>query len=83
MLCGEEPVWSEDDNITVEDEIVSFEESQRLEHRTRMFMQQKSGKPGVMQACDQLDNEMHVIRQKKMRQPTILESLGLMSNLRK
>ncbi|KII65677.1 hypothetical protein RF11_16086 [Thelohanellus kitauei] len=57
MLCSEKPVESEDDNITVEEE--------------RKFMQQRSGKPGVMQAWDRLDNEMHVIRQKKMRQQTI------------
>ena len=30
MLCGEEPVGSEDDDITVEKEVVSFEEAQRV-----------------------------------------------------
>ena len=77
MLRSEEPVESEDDEVTVEEEIVPFEEAQRAWSTVRKFMQQRSGKPGVMQACDRLDNEMHEIRQKKMRQPTILESFGL------
>ena len=83
MLCSAEPVESEDDEITVEEEIVPFEEAQRAWSTVRKFMQQRSGKPGVMQSCDRLDNEMHEIRRKKMRQPTIHESFGLMGNLRK
>ena len=81
MLCSEEPVESEDDDITVKEEVVPFEEAQRTWSTVRKFMQQRSGKPGVMQACDRLDNEIHVIRQKKMHQPTILESFGLISTV--
>ena len=84
MLCSAEPVESEDDEITVEEEIVPFEEAQRAWSTVRKFMQQRSGKPGVMQAKSfRLDNEMHEIRRKKMRQPTILGRFGLMGNLRK
>ena len=83
MLCSAEPVESEDDEITVEEEIVPFEETQRAWSTVRKFMQQRSGKPGVIQACDRLDNGMHEIRRKKKLQPTILESFGLMGNLRK
>ena len=61
MLCSAEPE-SEDDEITVEEEIVPFEEAQRAWSTVRKFMQQRSGKPGVMQACDRLDNEMHAER---------------------
>ena len=82
MLCSAEPVESKDDEITVEEEIVPFEEAQRASSTVRKFMQQRSRK-GLMQACDRQDNEMHEIRRKKMRQPMILESFGLMGNLRK
>ena len=68
---------SEDDDIIIEEEVVPFEEARRAWSTVRMFMQQRSGKPSVMQACDRLNNEMHEIRQKKMRQPTILNSFGL------
>ena len=76
MLYNEEPVESEDE-VIVEEEIVLFEEAQRAWITVRKFMQQTSGKPDVMQACDRLDNEMNEIRRKKMRQPTIFESFGL------
>ena len=36
-----------------------------------------------MSGSDRLDSELHEIRRKEMRQSTILESFGLMSNLRK
>ncbi len=77
MLSREEPVESEDNEVTVEEEIVPFEKAQRAWSTVRKFMQQSSGKPGVMQACDRLDNEMLEIRRKRMRQWTIFESFGL------
>ena len=40
-------------------------------------MQQRSGKASVMQACDRLDDEVHEIRRKNMRQLTIPQSFGL------
>ena len=84
MLSRDEPVVSEDDEVTVEEEIVPFEEALRAWSTVRKFMQQSSGKPGVMQACDQLDNKMLEIRRKKMRQLTIFESFGRTDdNLRK
>ena len=78
-LCSEEPVESGDDDITVEEDGILFEEARHTWSTVRKFMQQRSGKPGVIQACDRLDNEMLVIRQKKMRQSKILESFGLIS----
>lgn len=84
MLSREEPVESEDDGVIVEEKIVPFEEAQRAWSTVRKFMQQSSGKPRVMQACDRLDNEMIEIRRKKTRQLTIFESFGRVDgNLRK
>ena len=77
MLSREKPVESEDDEVTVEEETISFENAQRAWSTVRKFMQQRSEKLGVMQACDRLENEMHEIRQKNMRQLTILQSFGL------
>lgn len=77
ILRSEEPVESEDDTVTIEEETVSFEEAQRAWSTVRKFMQQTSGKPGVIQACDRLDNEMHEIRRNKMRQLTIIDCFGL------
>ncbi|KAF2350503.1 Fibronectin type III, partial [Trinorchestia longiramus] len=48
-----------------EEEISPFEEAQRVWSIVRKFMQQRSGKPSVMQACKRLDNEMHMIHRKK------------------
>ena len=61
MLYNEELVESEDE-VIVEEEIVLFEEAQRAWITVRKFIQQTSRKPGVMQACDRLDNEMNEIR---------------------
>ena len=78
MLRSEEPIESEDvGENEVEDEIVSFEEAQRAWSTVRKFMQQRSGKASVMQAYDRLDDEVHEIRRKNMRQLTIPQSFGL------
>ena len=78
MLRSEEPIESEDvGENEVEDEIVSLEEAQRAWSTVRKFMQQRSGKVSVMQACDRLDDEVHEIRRKNMRQLTIPQSFGL------
>ena len=77
MLRSEEPIESEDNEINVEDEIILFEEAQRAWSTVRKFMQQRSGKPSVMQACDRLDDEVHEIRRKNMRQLTIPQSFVL------
>ena len=77
MLGREEPVESEDDEVTIEEETISFENAQRAWSTVRKFMQQRSEKLGVMQACDCLENEIHEIRRKNMRQLTILQSFGL------
>ena len=66
-----------EDEVIVEEDIVPFEKAQRAWITVRKLMQQTSGKPGVMQACDRLDNEMNEIRRKKMRQSTIFDSFGL------
>ena len=67
----------EDDEVTIEEETISFENAQRAWSTVRKFMQQRSEKLGVMQACDCLENEIHEIRRKNMRQLTILQSFGL------
>ena len=77
MLGREKPVESEDDEVTIEEETISFENAQRAWSTVRKFMQQRSEKLGVMQACDRLENEIHEIRRKNMRQLTILQSFGL------
>ena len=77
MLSREKPVKSEDDEVTVEEETISFENAQRAWSTVRKFMQQRSNKLGVMQACDCLENETHEVRRKNMRQLTILQSFGL------
>ena len=78
MLSSEEPIESEDvGENEVEDEIVSLEEAQQAWSTVRKFMQQRSGKASVMQACDRLDNKVHKIRRKNMRQLTIPQSFGL------
>ena len=77
MLGSKEPVESEDDKVTIEKENISFENAQRAWSTVRKFMQQRSGKLSVMQACDRLEDEMHEIRRKNMRQLTILQSFGL------
>ena len=77
MLRSEEPIESKDNEINVEDEIVLFEEAQQAWSTVRKFMQQRSGKPSVMQACDWLDDEVHEIRRKNMRQLTIPQSFVL------
>ena len=60
MLRSEEPIESEDvGENEVEDEIVSFEEAQQACSTVRKFMQQRSGKARVMQACDRLDDKVH------------------------
>ena len=78
MLRSEEPIESEDvGENEVEDEIVSFEEAQRAWSTVRKFMQQRSGKARVMQACDRLDDKVNEIRRKNMRQLTSPQSFGL------
>ena len=77
MLGSEELVESEDDEGTVVEETISFENAQRAWSTVRKFMQQRSEKLGVMQACDRLEDEMHEIRRKNMRQLTIPQSFGL------
>ncbi|CAI9719662.1 Hypothetical predicted protein [Octopus vulgaris] len=63
VMHNEEPVESEDDEVIVEEEYVSFADVQRAWSTIRKFMQQQSsGKPSVMQACDRLDNKMNEIR---------------------
>ena len=74
MLLSEEPVENEDD-AEVDEEIVPSE-AQRAWTTVRKFLQQRSGKTSVMQAYDQLDNEMREIS-KNLCQLTILESFGL------
>ena len=59
MLGSKEPVESKNDEVTVEEEIISFKNAQRAWSTVRKFMQQRSGKLGVMQACDRLEDEMH------------------------
>ena len=76
MLGREEPVESKDE-VTIEEETISFENAQRAWSTVRKFMQQRSEKLGVMQACDRLENEIHEICRKNMRQLTILQSFGL------
>ncbi|KII68343.1 hypothetical protein RF11_06787 [Thelohanellus kitauei] len=83
MMCSEELVETEDDDRTVEEKVVSYEEGQRAWSTVRKFMEQRSGKPGEIQACDRLDNQMHLIHEKKIRQPTILERFEPINNLRK
>ena len=77
MLSREKPVESEDDEVTVEEETISFENAQQEWSTVRKFMPQRSEKLGVMQACNCLENEMREIRRKNMRQLTILQSFGL------
>jgi len=77
MLCREKSVESEDDEVTFEEQVVPFEKALRAWSTVWKFTQQRSRKPGVMQACDQLENKMLKILQKKMHQPTIFESFGL------
>ncbi|CAI9727700.1 Hypothetical predicted protein [Octopus vulgaris] len=78
VMHNEEPVESEDDEVIVEEEYVSFADAQRAWSTIRKFMQQQSSeKSSVMQTCDGLDNEINEIRRKKMRQPTIFESFGI------
>ncbi|XP_077972730.1 52 kDa repressor of the inhibitor of the protein kinase-like [Styela clava] len=48
MLRSEEPLKSVDDEIHVEEEIVSFEDAQQAWRTVRKFMQQRSGKPSVL-----------------------------------
>jgi hypothetical protein len=68
---------SEEDEPLIEDVPTSFEEAQRALSTVRKFMVRNSGEFDVMQACDRLEDKMQEIRQKKMRQLTILESFGL------
>ena len=77
MLGNKELAESENDEVTVEEEIVLFKNAQRAWSTVRKLMQQRSGKLGVMQVCDRLEDEMHKIRRKNMRQLTILQSFGL------
>uniref|UniRef100_A0A915EFS1 Uncharacterized protein n=1 Tax=Ditylenchus dipsaci TaxID=166011 RepID=A0A915EFS1_9BILA len=63
----------DEEDLIVEEKEVSFKEAERAMSTVRKFMQQESGKLSVMQVCDKLEDEMQEIRQKKMRQPTILE----------
>ena len=72
MLSREKPVESEDDEVTVEEETILFENAQRAWSTVQKFMQQRSEKLSVIQACDRLKNEMYEIRRKNMRQLTIL-----------
>ena len=67
MLSREKPVESEDDEVTVKEETISFENAQRAWSTVLKFMQQRSEKLGVMQACDCLENEMHKICRKNMQ----------------
>ncbi|PVD28586.1 hypothetical protein C0Q70_11177 [Pomacea canaliculata] len=75
MLCREEPVESEENEI--EEEVIPIEEALSAWSTVRKFLQQRSRKPTVMQACHRLDNEMYEILRKTRRQPTILKSFGL------
>ena len=77
MLGNKELAESENDEVTVEEEIILFKNAQRACSTVRKLMQQRSGKLGVMQVCDRLEDEMHKIRRKNMRQLTILQSFGL------
>ena len=77
MLGNKELAESENDEVTVEEEIILFKNAQRAWSTVRKLMQQRSGKLGVMQVCDRLEDEMHKIRRKNMRQLTILQSFGL------
>ena len=72
MLYNEEPVESE--------VIVGGNRSVRgspacLDHCPKVHEADK--REARCDACDRLDNEMNEIRRKKMRQPTIFESFGL------
>ena len=77
MLGREELVKSKDNEVTIEEETISFENAQRAWSTVQKFMQQRSKKLGVMQACNRLENEIHEICGKNMRQLTILQSFGL------
>ena len=77
MSIREKPVENEDDEVTIEEETILFENAQRAWSTVRKFMQQRSEKLGVMQACNRIENEMHEIRRKNMRQLTILQSFSL------
>ena len=77
MLGSNKPVESEKDEVTVEEEIILYKNAQRAWSTIRKLMQQRSGKLGVMQGFDRLEDEMHEIRRKNMRQLTILQSFGL------
>ena len=59
MLSREKPVDSEDDEGTVQEETISFENAQRAWRTVRKFMQKRSEKVSVMQACDRLENEIY------------------------
>ena len=63
---------SEDDEVTAEKEIILFENAERAWSTVRTFIQQRSGKLGVMQACDRSEDEMHKISRINMLQVTLL-----------
>ncbi|KII62750.1 hypothetical protein RF11_08924 [Thelohanellus kitauei] len=44
MLCGYRPLESENEDITVEEDVVSFEDSRRVLSNVRKFMEQTIGK---------------------------------------
>ena len=77
MLSREKPVESEDDEGSVPEETISFENAQRAWKTVRKFKQQRNEILSVIQACDRLENEMYEIRRKNMRQLTIFQSFGL------
>ena len=68
MLHREESKKSEDDDVIVEKETISFEKDQLAFRTVRKFMQQRRGKLLVVQAYDWLEDEMHKILRKNMRQ---------------
>ena len=76
MLDNKEPVESENDEVTVEEEIISFENAQQAWSTLQKFMQQRSRKLGMMQACNRLEDKMHEIRRKSMCQLRFFRVLG-------
>ena len=77
MLGSKELVESKNDEVTVEEEIISFKNAQWAWSTIWKFMQQRSGKLSVMQACNRLEDEMHKMWRKNMCQLTIFQSFGL------
>ncbi|KII68964.1 hypothetical protein RF11_01528 [Thelohanellus kitauei] len=67
MMCRGECVESEDEDISVEKEVVWFKKGQRALSTVLKFVEGISRISCEIEACDQLNNEMQVFYQKKVR----------------